>query len=110
MPFDSGDKLMGFFLRGSGDYTSAIWITADGQATALDDGAFTATPLEWHDVAGRQVPTTWQVNLPAQDVDVTVAGLNPDAWMQTSAPYWEGPVTTTGSHNGKGYLEMTGYD
>ncbi|MEL7117023.1 MAG: lipocalin family protein, partial [Pseudomonadota bacterium] len=23
--------------------------------------------------------------------------------------YWEGPVTATGSHPGRGYLEMTGY-
>lgn len=99
---------MGFVLRGSTDYTSATWIAADGQATALPDGAFAATPLQWHDVADRQVPTTWQVSLPAQGVDVTVAALNPDAWMKTSVPYWEGPVTVIGSHNGVGYLEMTG--
>lgn len=110
LSFDSGDKLMGFVLRGSADYTSATWITADGQAAALSDGAFTALPLSHHSVAGRQVPTTWQVRLPAQGVDVTVAALNPDAWMQTSVPYWEGPVTVTGSHTGVGYLEMTGYD
>ncbi|MGZ3215994.1 lipocalin-like domain-containing protein [Paracoccus sp. T5] len=110
LSFDSGDKLMGFVLRGSGDYTSATWITADGQATAFADGAFAATPLEWHDVAGRQVPTTWQVRLPAEGVDVTVAALNPDAWMQTSVPYWEGPVMVEGSHDGVGYLEMTGYE
>ena len=30
--------------------------------------------------------------------------------MQTSVPYWEGPVTIAGSHNGVGYLEMTGYE
>jgi len=24
-------------------------------------------------------------------------------------PYWEGPVFATGSHEGRGYLEMTGY-
>lgn len=110
LSFDSGDKLMGFVLRGSGDYTSATWITADGQATAFADGAFAATPLEWHEVEGRQVPTTWQVRLPAEGVDVTVAALNPDAWMQTSVPYWEGPVTVEGSHDGVGYLEMTGYE
>ncbi len=110
LTFDDGNKLMGFVLRGSMDYTSATWITAGGQATAFADGAFTARPLRHHSVAGRQVPTTWQVSLPAQGVDVTVAALNPDAWMQTSVPYWEGPVRVTGSHTGVGYLEMTGYD
>jgi predicted secreted hydrolase len=110
LSFDSGDKLMGFILRGATDYTSATWITADGQATALPDGAFAATPLSQHSVAGRQVPTTWQVRLPEQGVDVSVTALNPNAWMQTSVPYWEGPVTINGSHTGVGYLEMTGYD
>lgn len=110
LSFDSGDKLMGFVLRGSTDYTSATWIAADGQATPLPDGAFTATPLSRHSIGERQVPTTWQVSLPAQGLDVTVSALNPDAWMETSVPYWEGPVTVTGSHTGVGYLEMTGYD
>ena len=35
---------------------------------------------------------------------------SPDAWMPTSVPSWEGPVTLTDTHTGVGYLEMTGYD
>jgi predicted secreted hydrolase len=30
--------------------------------------------------------------------------------MATSFPYWEGPIRFEGSHHGRGYLEMTGYD
>jgi len=41
---------------------------------------------------------------------VEAAALNPDSWMDTSFPYWEGPVTLEGSHAGRGYLEMTGYE
>lgn len=110
LSFDSGDKLMGFVLRGTDDYTSATWIGADGATTALPDGAFSATPLVQHRVAGRSVPVEWRVQLPSKGVNVTVAALNRDAWMATSVPYWEGPVTVSGSHNGRGYLEMTGYD
>jgi predicted secreted hydrolase len=50
------------------------------------------------------------VTLPDQGLDATVTALNPDAWMAVSIPYWEGPVTVSGSHGGRGYLEMTGYD
>jgi predicted secreted hydrolase len=110
LSFDSGEKLMGFVLRGARDYTSATWIGADGQATALADGAFSAQPLDMHRVAGRDVPVVWRVQLPARKVDVTVSALNPDAWMATSVPYWEGPVQVRGSHKGVGYLEMTGYE
>lgn len=109
LSLDSGDKLMGFVLRGDDDYTSATWIGADGVTVALPDGAFSAVPLLRHEVAGRSVPVEWRVRLPAKGVDVTVAALNRDAWMATSVPYWEGPVTVTGSHGGRGYLEMTGY-
>lgn len=110
LSFDSGDKLMGFVLRGKADYTSATWIGADGKVTAFPDGVFQAHPLEWHKVAGRSVPVVWQVRLPDHGVDVAVRALNRDAWMDTSVPYWEGPVTLDGSHTGVGYLEMTGYD
>lgn len=110
LSFDSGDKLMGFVLRGASDYTSATWIAPDGQATALPDGAFAAQPLNLHRVSGRDVPVQWRVTLPSKGVDVTVTALNNNAWMATSVPYWEGPVTVQGSHSGVGYLEMTGYD
>jgi predicted secreted hydrolase len=110
LSFDTGDKLMGFVLRGATDYTSATWIAADGTTEALPDGAFAALPLSRHSVAGKDLPVEWQVRLPEKGVDVVVTALNPNAWMATTVPYWEGPVTISGSHGGIGYLEMTGYD
>lgn len=112
LSFDGGDKLMGFRLRQADGsyYTSGTWITADGTTTALPDGSFDATPLAITDVGGRNVPTRWQVRVPDYGVDVTVGALNPQAWMNMSIPYWEGPVRVTGTHSGIGYLEMTGYD
>jgi predicted secreted hydrolase len=50
------------------------------------------------------------VRLPDRGVDVEVTAINPQAWMDTSVPYWEGPIIVQGSHTGRGYLEMTGYD
>jgi predicted secreted hydrolase len=112
LTFDTGEKLMGFQLReDDGDpFTAGTWVAPDGQTMALDDGALQATPLETSRVAGREVPTTWRLTLPVHDLDIEVAALNPDAWMDTSVPYWEGPVHVSGSHAGRGYLEMTGYE
>ena len=110
LSFDDGAKMMGFQLRGNDTYTSATWIASDGTATPLPNGAFTALPLETSDVEGRAIPTTWTVALPEKGVDVTVIAINPNAWMDTSVPYWEGPVLITGSHTGRWYLEMTGYE
>lgn len=112
LSFDSGDKLMGFQLRqrDGTSFSAATWIAPDGATTVFPDGAFSAAPLENTDVAGRTIPTRWQVRLPDRGVDATVAALNPNAWMGVSIPYWEGPVTIEGSHGGVGYLEMTGYE
>ena len=112
LSFDDGTKLMGFLLRQSDgtSYSSATWIAPDGGTTPYPDGRFAAEPLASTEVAGRSLPTRWRVMLPDRGVDVTVAALNAQAWMATSVPYWEGPVTVEGSHTGRGYLEMTGYE
>jgi predicted secreted hydrolase len=111
LSFASGPKLMAFQLRGSGPgFTSGTWILPDGRTKALQDGSILVTPLETAQVAGRSVPVVWQVQVPEFDVDVRVSALNKNSWMATSVPYWEGPVDVEGSHDGQGYLEMTGYE
>ncbi|EBA13620.1 lipocalin-like domain-containing protein [Roseobacter sp. CCS2] len=109
LSFDDGNKMMGFRLQQTdgNNFTSATWITPDGVTTAYTDGALTATPLALND---DDVPVRWRVELPVRGVDVKVDAINEDAWMTTSVPYWEGPVTVIGSHQGIGYLEMTGYE
>ena len=110
LSFDTGERMMGFRLRGGGDFTAATWIDADGAPTPYGDGALTVTPLRTATVAGREVPVEWRVELPAQGLDVTTAPLFDGAWMDVSVPYWEGPIRVEGSHGGRGYLEMTGYE
>lgn len=108
---DGGDRLMGYRLRGAaGDYTVGTWIAADGTATALPRGVLAMEPLAEAQVAGRSVPIRWRLSLPERGVDVTLAPVQPQSWMETLVPYWEGPVRVEGSHTGRGYLEMTGHD
>lgn len=109
--FKTGEKLMGFRLRDSGaGFTSATWIDADGKPEAQNPGTLKITPLETAVVAGRSVPIRWRVELPTRGVDVTTTALNPNVWMATQIPYWEGPVRFEGSQQGEGYVEMTGYE
>ena len=109
--FDTGEKLMGFRLRDAGTgFTAATWIGVDGKPQAQSSGALKVTPLETATVAGRSIPTRWRVELAGHGIDVTTTALNPNAWMPTQIPYWEGPVRLSGSHKGEGYVEMTGYE
>ena len=109
--FDDGAKLMGFRLRDTagGNFTSGTWIEPDGTVAPFGDGTLTMTPLQTETVENRQVPVHWRIELPGRDLVVEIEAINPQAWMNTSFPYWEGPVIITGSHPGRGYLEMTGY-
>ena len=110
--FDDGSRMMGFSLRQSDGsaYTAATWIGADGATVSYPDGALVMTPLAWSEVAGRSVPTEWRLELAEQGLDVTTTPLNPQAWMDVSVSYWEGPIRMRGTHAGRGYLEMTGYE
>ena len=110
--FDSGTKMMGYLMRQTDapPYAVSTWIAPDGTTTTMPVGALSAEPLERAEVAGRDVPVAWRLTLPQRDLDIEVRALNPDAWNETSFAYWEGPVTVTGSHRGRGYLEMTGYE
>ncbi|EFL90503.1 lipocalin-like domain-containing protein [Ahrensia sp. R2A130] len=112
LSFEDGHKMMAFQLREAEgkSFTSATWITPQGDPTPIDNGELQLEPLAISDVGGRDVPTSWRLRLPSRDVDVTVEALNTQAWMATSIPYWEGPVTVSGNRKGRGYLEMTGYD
>jgi predicted secreted hydrolase len=112
LSFAGGDKLMAFQVRDQAGraFTSATWITANGRTTSFGNGALTVTPMHLTSVAGRKVPTQWRLQLEDKGLDIRIDALNPSAWMDVSLPYWEGPVRFTGTHTGRGYLEMTGYE
>lgn len=108
---DGGDKVMLFQLRqkDGGHYFAGNWIGRDGRSVPLPSDAITMTPLAFTDVAQRRVPTQWRVAVPARGLAIDCMPLNARSWMGTSFPYWEGPIAFRGSHDGVGYLEMTGY-
>lgn len=110
--FDDDTRLMGFALRSSKGTTfhSGTIIAADGKATPLRPDQIALSPVRTAQVAGRQLPVSWQVRVPDHAISVQIEALFDGAWMATSLPYWEGPVFISGSHSGTGYLEMTGYE
>jgi len=106
----SGEKIMAFRLRDSrGGYTSANWISADGKPTPLPPGSLQITPVRSARIGDKDVPVSWRVRIPLRGLDITTDPLNDQAWMVTTTPYWEGPISFDGSVKGQGYLEMTGY-
>jgi predicted secreted hydrolase len=107
----SGEKLMLYRMRQTdGDnYVFGNWILPDGTTRPFAGTEIVLTPKAAIEVAGRKMPVEWQVAIPELGFAIACTPLNPTSWMGTSFPYWEGPISFKGSHNGVGYLELTGY-
>jgi predicted secreted hydrolase len=106
----SGEKLMLYRMRqAAGPYLSGTFIAANGSARPLGSDGITMTPRDVIDIDGHRLPVSWRVEIPSLSLAIDTTPLNPKAWMGTSVPYWEGPISFAGSHDGVGYLELTGY-
>jgi predicted secreted hydrolase len=108
---NANEKLMLFRLRQTdgNHYCSGNWISADGKSEQLVPAGIEMTPTASTEIAGRKLPTSWRLAIPARGLNIECLPLNAKSWMGTSFPYWEGPISFKGSHSGVGYLEMTGY-
>ncbi len=105
-----GARVMAFRLRGSeSSYYSGTWIAPDGTPTPLAPDQVRIEPLAEAEVDGRMMPVEWRVEIPDFGFAVDTEPLNARSWMGTVFPYWEGPIRFQGSHEGRGYLEMTGW-
>src|ERR1700733_11673991 len=109
--FSGGEKLMLYRLRQTDGrhYASANWILPDGKTRQVASADITMTPKTWTEIEGRNVPTSWDIAIPQLTLAISCTPVNTKCWMGTRFPYWEGPIRFSGSHNGVGYLEMTGY-
>ena len=104
-----GQKLMLFRYRGATNHFAGTWIEPDGATRALSSDDIALTPLEETAIDDRKLPTRWRARVKSLGLDIETTPLNPRALNGARNPYWEGPITFRGSHDGEGYLEMTGY-
>lgn len=110
LSFESGDKLMLYRMRQEfGDDLSGTWIHPDGRTESIAKREVGMRPTRWVEVAGRETPVDWRIALPARKLEIETVALNAQSWNGLTIPYWEGPVIASGTHPGRGYLEMTGY-
>src|ERR1700743_1602897 len=97
---NSGEKLMLFRLRQSdGDnYVSGTWISSEGTPQPIGPQDIKMAPTAATEIASRQLPTSWRIEIPLHGLAIETVPLNPRSWMATSFSYWEGPIGFTGSH------------
>ena len=105
------EKLMVFRLRDgtSRDFCAGTWMAPTARSRRSIAMTLRWRPLSETHLAGRVLPVRWKLVVKSHGIDVETTPVNAASWMATSFPYWEGPIIFHGSHEGKGYLEMTGY-
>jgi predicted secreted hydrolase len=107
----SGDKMMLYRLRQVDGQTYFVgnWIGPGGTSVPITARSIIIKPLATTEIGERKLPTAWSIVYPERGLSIEITPLNQKSWMNTSFPYWEGPIVIGGSQSGVGYLEMTGY-
>jgi len=113
---EDNSTLMVFRLRGQNNqdhFYSARRMFADGSGRNINSkdnpGDIEMQPTQWQQTALGKHPVAWRISIKSEAIDITTQALNPNSDMLVSTSYWEGPITIDGSHQGQGYMELTGY-
>ena len=120
LQLSDGSELMVYSMRhadGSADTLSqGMIIRPDGSTQRLTPEDYKITPLaHWKSPhSGATYPSEWRVEIPAEQIDLTIKPRLADQELRVSFTYWEGAVQITGTYSGhpvsgSGYVELTGY-
>jgi predicted secreted hydrolase len=96
-------------------HSSGTYIAVSGRATPLARADFQLQPLEYWTSprTGARYPVKWRIAVPSLKIALECAAAIPEqelvAENRAGPTYWEGAARYSGSAEGVGYLEMTGY-
>jgi len=101
----------GSSLRKRMPFVDASLVLVDGTRGLLDARDVALEVLsEWTSPhSGATYPAAWRLRHEGLGLDLTIEPLLADQEFQASVRYWEGAVRVSGSHAGRGYVELTGY-
>jgi predicted secreted hydrolase len=93
-------------------FSEGVLVGPDGEKTSIArDEVTVEVEKTWTSTDGTHTyPVHWTLRIPSKDLNLKVRALFPNQELDNvSVRYWEGAVRISGSHSGKGYVEMTGY-
>ncbi|WP_166422134.1 lipocalin-like domain-containing protein [Paraglaciecola sp. 20A4] len=108
---DNGAKIMAFRMRLSGqaDFISGSYIEPDGTSTSLSSNELILVPQGQTKVAGRLYPLVWRLKLANKNIDLKLQASKSDQLNSGRFTYYEGALDISGTHSGRGFMELTGY-
>lgn len=91
-------------------YTYGTLADRSGKVISLSDSDISITPLNTSTLPnGRRLPLQWSIEVPESNIKLMTKVVRRDMWLPFVIPYWEGPVSASGSHEAKGFMQLTGY-
>ena len=114
LQLENGQDLMFYQMRGKDGqaqaFSQGVLVDRQGavQKLSLNDTRLTAVEF-WTSPQGSRYPIGWQMQIPQHAIDIRIEAAIADQEMAHTVRYWEGAVTVSGSHDGVGYLELSGY-
>ncbi len=117
LQLDDGKDVMIYQLRDK-SYNSILYMASIRQndSTEMLSGAeFKLMPGKiWHSTkTGANYPLEWKIDIPGKNIDITTRAIvnnsEFDARLTTYNVYWEGAIEIQGTHQGRGFMELSGY-
>ncbi len=114
LQLDTGQDLMFYQMRGKDGqpqiYSKGVLVDPQGRVEplSLDNTRLRITDT-WTSASGTRYPTGWQMSIAEHAIDIDIQAAFTDQEMAHTVRYWEGAVRVDGSHQGLGYLELSGY-
>ena len=114
LQLDSGQDLMFYQMRGKDGlpqiYSKGVLVDRQGRVEPLSlESTLLRVTDTWTSANGTRYPTGWQMSIPGHAIDISIRAAFDDQEMAHTVRYWEGAVRVDGSHQGLGYLELSGY-
>ncbi len=96
--------------QNAGHHVVATLSTNSGKTISIDEKDITIEPLQTSFLQGdKAIPLHWSIDIPKHNIHLKVSPNNTNLWLPFVMPYWEGPVTTQGSHVSEGFMQLAGY-
>ena len=114
LQLEDGRDLMFYRLRDkqgrAQTFSNGILLQTDGTLQSLSLQDVQVKPVKfWQSPQQVTYPTAWSLKIPQHEIDLQIAAAFEDQEMKHTVHYWEGAVVVSGSHNGVGYMELSGY-
>lgn len=115
LQLEDGRELMYYRLRktegGSSPYSGGVIVDRRGGTERLGAEDVRLQPTDYWEsaVTGHRYPVEWSLRIPSHDLVLRVEPFLREQELAQSVAYWEGAVRVEGSHDGAGFVELTGY-